>query len=397
MYRLDKTQNSIQPIQRVLFSDLNLRERSHLQEWIAKHPQALTQDTDDELLIIQKEFSGFDDTNERLDLLALDKMGNLVIIENKLDDSGKDVVWQALKYAGYCSGMNKEQILEVFQRYLNSQQGDEKRDAAEIIVEFLECGSLDEVTLNQVQSQRIILVAANFRKEVTNTALWLMAFGLRVQCFRVTPYQLENEVLLDVHQVIPPPEAEEYMIRIAKKEKEEQAQAGEVIKRYGIRKKFWTELLIKLREKTCNLYNNVNPSTDLWLSAGSGISGLHYNMIFGTRFIRVEFYLSKSNGALNSFAFNWLQSKREQIEQMFGQPLEWQPLEGKKACRIKFSKDLLQGYDEENWPDLQAWLMAHITALEKAISPHIEELGRAIRSQAQAFGTAEEEQEQAYT
>lgn len=40
--------------------------------------------TGEELLIIQKEFDGFDDTRERLDLLALDKDGNLVIIENKL-------------------------------------------------------------------------------------------------------------------------------------------------------------------------------------------------------------------------------------------------------------------------------------------------------------------------
>lgn len=53
-----------------------------MQEWIANNPESL----DEELLIIQKEFDGFNDTNERLDLLALDKQGNLVVIENKLDD-----------------------------------------------------------------------------------------------------------------------------------------------------------------------------------------------------------------------------------------------------------------------------------------------------------------------
>ena len=36
-----------------------------------------------ELLVNKKEFSRFEDTKERLDLLALDKKGNLVIIENK--------------------------------------------------------------------------------------------------------------------------------------------------------------------------------------------------------------------------------------------------------------------------------------------------------------------------
>ena len=53
------------------------------------------------MLIICKEFSGFDRTNERLDLLAVDPTGKLVIIELKRDDSGADAYWQAIKYASY--------------------------------------------------------------------------------------------------------------------------------------------------------------------------------------------------------------------------------------------------------------------------------------------------------
>ena len=50
----------------------------------------------------RREFAGFSDTHERLDLLALDKQGSLVLIENKLDDTGRDLTWQVLKYASYC-------------------------------------------------------------------------------------------------------------------------------------------------------------------------------------------------------------------------------------------------------------------------------------------------------
>ena len=112
MYKVDTSTNSLHSLQEVSFSSLGFTERYHLQEWLAKNPQALTRDNDDELLIIQKEFAGFDDTKERLDLLAIDKQRNLVIIENKLDDSGRDVVWQALKYAGYCANLRKDQILD---------------------------------------------------------------------------------------------------------------------------------------------------------------------------------------------------------------------------------------------------------------------------------------------
>ena len=58
-------------------------------------------------------------TRERLDLLALDKDGKLVIIENKRDDTGREVVWQAIKYAAYCSSLNKAEIVEIYQRYLD--------------------------------------------------------------------------------------------------------------------------------------------------------------------------------------------------------------------------------------------------------------------------------------
>lgn len=91
MFRINHASNRIIKLKEVSFSELGFTERHHLQEWLANQPDALGE----ELLIIQKEFDGFDDTRERLDLLAIDKDGNLVIIENKLDDSGKDVVWQA--------------------------------------------------------------------------------------------------------------------------------------------------------------------------------------------------------------------------------------------------------------------------------------------------------------
>ena len=110
MYLINKEDNAIEPIKEITFKSAGFKERQHLQEWIAKNPESLGE----ELLIIQKEFSDFDDTNERLDLLALDKKGNLVIIENKLDDTGRDVVWQALKYASYFSSLNGKVIIDIF-------------------------------------------------------------------------------------------------------------------------------------------------------------------------------------------------------------------------------------------------------------------------------------------
>ena len=114
MYILNKQNHQMEALEHVSFKSLGIKERRDLQEWIAQKPDIFGE----ELLIIQKEFDGFDGTSERLDLLALDKQGNLVIIENKLDSSGKDVVWQALKYASYCSSLTVQNIREIFRDYL---------------------------------------------------------------------------------------------------------------------------------------------------------------------------------------------------------------------------------------------------------------------------------------
>lgn len=110
MYRIDAEANRILPLEVKRFS-----ERFHLQGWLENAPDAFGE----ELLIIQKEFDSFDDTPERLDLLALNKDGNLVIIENKLDDSGRDVVWQALKYASYCANLSRAQVIDIYKRLSN--------------------------------------------------------------------------------------------------------------------------------------------------------------------------------------------------------------------------------------------------------------------------------------
>ena len=73
MYLIDKESNKLVKVSKMTFKSLKLDERHNLQEWIANEPSSLGED----LLIIQKEFDGFADTKERLDLL-----------EKKMDDLG---------------------------------------------------------------------------------------------------------------------------------------------------------------------------------------------------------------------------------------------------------------------------------------------------------------------
>jgi hypothetical protein len=382
MFKIDAASNRINPLEVKRFSDLGFTERKHLQEWLENYPQALAQGDGEELLIIQKEFDGFDDTRERLDLLAIDKEGNLVIIENKLDDSGRDVVWQALKYASYCANLKKQQVVEIFQRYLNQKaqnEGSEPADAEKVLLEFLQADDLQSVQLNTLKSQRLILVAAHYRKEVTNTVLWLSQFGVDCQCFKVTPYQAGAELFLNVEQIIPTPEASDFMIGMMAKEAEEKSASNEQRQSHRLRLEFWEQTLEAFSQSSCNLYNNVSPGKDHWLSAGSGLSGMVFSLIFGKSEVRVEFSMQRSQAEANKFVFDRLEAQKAKIEVAFGNALIWKRLSDQKACRIQFSKPV-DGYDKANWPEMIAWLVEHMARLEKTLSGPLEKIKHELKT-----------------
>lgn len=372
MYQIDKDQNRIKPLSVKRFCDLGFCEREHLQEWLANEPMALGE----ELLIIQKEFDGFDDTRERLDLLALDKDANLVIIENKLDDSGRDVIWQALKYASYCSSLSKAQVIEVYQQYLNRCCS--AGDAQALLCEFLEVQDLDETVLNAGNKQRVMLVAANFRKEVTSTALWLLSHNIRMQCFRVTPYSLGESLFLNVEQIIPTPEAEEFMIGISAKEAEQKADEKVLKSRQQFRREYWERALEALRESETTLFNNVSPGKDHWLAAGGGVAGCIFQLIFGSSLMRIELCIARSSREENKFLFDQLYEQREKIETEFGGTLSWERLDDKKGSYVRYGKQI-NGDDRDNWPEMIQWQVEYIIRLEKALKQPLLGAGQALR------------------
>jgi hypothetical protein len=367
MYLINKEKNKIEPLEEVSFKAAGIRERKHLQEWIAKTPQTLGED----LLIIQKEFSGFSDTNERLDLLALDKKGNLVVIENKLDDTGRDVVWQSLKYASYCSSLNTKGIKDVFSEYLLKQGSD--ANAQQALEEFFDDDEDFEEKLNIGNSQRIIVVAGEFRKEVTSTALWVLNYGLRIQCFKVTPYKLGDDYLLDFDQIIPLKEAEEYVIKVASKNREEVGKQEELENRYSIRFNFWSQFLKEINKKN-NLCANISPSKDSWIGIGLGKTGVGLNLVVSRTYARAEVYINRGSAEENKRVFDYLYKQKEQIEKDFGGPLVWERMDDKVTSRIKYQLDGVSAYEGSDYPQMNKFLIDATERMKRAFIGPVDKL-----------------------
>ncbi len=367
MYKISDADNSIKEVEATAFSERGYKEREHLQEWIAKNPQVFGE----ELLIIHKEFGGFADTNERLDLLALDKFGNIVVIENKLDDSGRDVIWQALKYASYCSQLTKANIKDIYQDFL--LKNGSSVNAEEALTEFFETEEYDELQLNLGNTQRIIMVAAKFRREITSTVLWLMNYKLRIQCFKTTLYMTENEKYVNFEQIIPVKDIEDYMITMADKAQSDVASQAYDHVRFQLRQKFWQQHIAKANQRF-DLYKNVSPSKDNWISGASGITATGLNSVITRNHARVEVYISRPVKEENKFIFDELFKHKDKMEEQFGPGLQWERMEDKKACRIRSQLDGVSYSNEEDWPQMTDFM---VDAMERMIEVFREPLREA--------------------
>jgi len=207
MYKVDAEGKQIFKLTPKTFTELRLLERFDIQEWIAKSPEILGED----LLIISKELEL--PSRTRIDLLAIDKKGNLVIVELKRDESGSSVEWQAIKYASYCSNFLPEEIFSFYAQYLQSDI-----DEAQLKIEEF----LDEELSSLNQNQRIYLVAREFHSDVASAVLWLRDFEIDIRCVRLRPYvDSDNDLFITPDIIIPLPEAKNYVEKKEIKRREE--------------------------------------------------------------------------------------------------------------------------------------------------------------------------------
>jgi hypothetical protein len=363
MFYIDKHTKKAIALEKKSFLELKLHERSDLQEWIVSNPDILGE----RLLIIQKEFAGFSDTKERLDLLALDESGRLVIIENKLDDSGRDVVWQALKYASYCATLKKDEICDIYQKYL---QGD--CQAEDKLSEFFDEPDYESISLNPVDvDQRIIFVAANFRKEVTSTVLWLREHGIDITCIKVTPFVDEGKLYLDTEQILPIQEIGEYQIKLSEKRQETIVTAKEEASRHKIRLQFW-EMVIPALQKKTGMYSNATSTKENWINGYSGMSGVYINPVILMNGARAEIYIDTGNKEKNKHVFHVLKGMQLNLDAKFESQLDWQELPEKRACRIciHYPSGLI---DEKQWGNIIEFYCIYLPKLRDVFRTPLEE------------------------
>lgn len=208
-------ENNLTPIDSTSFIEAEILERSHLQQAIKNNIGVIASDC----LIISEEYSEWDNSRKRIDLLAIDKNANLVVIELKRTETGDHMELQAIRYASMVSTMTLDLAADIFTTY-KQRNGYPSFDRDSAMMELSSFVDIDLSENTFADDVRIILVSPNFSKELTTSVMWMNERNIDITCVRIQPYTYKGSIIIDVQQIIPLPEAKDYQVRAQKKSEE---------------------------------------------------------------------------------------------------------------------------------------------------------------------------------
>lgn len=340
------------------FAALGLKERSDLQRLLAARIDAL----EDGLLVLAEEFAGWADSARRIDLLCLDREARLVVVELKRDEDGGHMELQALRYAAMVSAMTFDQAVAT----LAQHREQDNATAQEVILGHLGWAGSEEDAF--AQETRIILVAADFGKEITTTVLWLRnRYELDVRCVRLRPHRMEDSrLLLDIQTLIPLPEAEAFQTKIGAKKAAENKERAQ---RYELRFRFWSQLLSVAKQRT-GLHANRSPLDGGWISGSIGRRGFGLNYVIRQTDSQVEVKIN-SDVPGGTADYDALVERRAEIEAAFGHALTWEEPPAIGGWRICHRLDGGYRNPVADWPGIQDNMVTAMIHLDAVLRPYV--------------------------
>lgn len=303
-------------IERVPLRDIWRHEAFDFTRWLEENIDVLNDSIGLSLSNAEREKSagGFN-----VDLVAEDETGNPVIIENQLERSNHDHLGKIITY------------------------------------------------LTAIEAKTAVWIVADPRPEHIGAIAWLNdSSSANFYLVKVEGIRIGSSDPAPLLTLIVGPGDESKEVGETKKE---------IAERYTIRYKFWKALLQVAKDKS-RLHAALSPGRYSWLGAGAGKSGLSYNYVTRQHDSNVELYIDRGEGCEqeNEQIFDELMKNKNEIEKVFGEPLNWERLENRRACRIS-KKIVLGGYrDEDKYPEIHKALVDAMCRFESSLKPYISSL-----------------------
>ena len=216
-----------------------------------------------------------------------------------------------------------------------------------------------------------VLIAEKFRPEHRSALQWLNVhstesagfFGITLKTWRIgdSPYAPQLDVVVEPDGWV----------------REVRATSTDELSGVQLHyRDFWSEFIPEFHEAQPGWSRARTPPKVSWMQFPAGRTGVQYSVAFchpDNRYqFRIEFYIDTGDTEGTPQVFDALMERRNEIEKNFGESLEWEPLDGRQACRIaSYYRDDVRVREREKWPDLRKWAIERMGAFRKALHPHL--------------------------
>jgi hypothetical protein len=286
-------------------------------QWLQENIEVLNAALDITLVNVDRERAA---GSFSIDLVAEDEGGSTVIIENQLEKSNHDHLGKLITY------------------------------------------------LTAMGAKAAIWIVADPRPEHVAALTWLNASGSAdFYMVKVEAVRIGESPAAPLFTMIVGPSDEAKEVGITKKE---------IAERYGIRKRWWAQL-VERSASVSKLHAHITPGEYGWIGTSAGVRGLNLNYVVFQTECAAELYIDrgKDSTAENKSIFDQLYASKDAIEKAFGHELSWEKLENRRASRIRYTAQN-GGYrsPEEQWPQIQDQIIAAMNRLEVALRPYLKQL-----------------------
>ncbi len=304
-------------LERVDLREVWKHEAHNFTQWLENNISVLNDALDLTLVNVDREQAA---GSFSIDLVAEDEGGGTVIIENQLEKSNHDHLGKLITY------------------------------------------------LTAMQARAAIWIVSDPRPEHVAAITWLNeSSSAAFYMVKVEAVKIGESPAAPLFTLIVGPSEEGKIVGRVKED---------LADRHHLRKAWWASL-IERSSVVSKLHAHITPGIANWIAASSGVRGLGFNYVVGQDWCSAELYIDrgKESDDENKSIFDQLAAHRANIEKAFGGPLSWERLEGKRACRIRFTNDQ-GGYrsPDDQWPALQDTIIRAMDRLEKAIRPYLKHI-----------------------
>ena len=306
LFKYDKNRNEIVQLEETTFSTEKLTEPQNIETWIRKNPSILSEGDKEDIIIIGEQKTS--STMKRLDLLGVDKFGNIVIVELKRDLAEEMTEFQAITYASSFIYTTFDEACKIYAEYLEKNKRELDIPETSNFLEKAEdnlrsrCASIN-IPEDFNKNQRIILVAGEFSEDLLSAVTWLILKGIKIECIKLQLYNHNGELFVYPTRILPTPDISENIVKIKIAEEEIDRKRITYQKWEGDIEDHYERLNPPLGGYLRTLVKelNIEPTT---------LSGSGFHLINGERKIMV------STWQKSKIEFRFAKTKKEDVEKL---------------------------------------------------------------------------------